>query len=432
MIFKTFRQFVLTTAAILVLGFSSDVYCQDLIKNIQMLDTSSIVRTIDESQHLVYNHGKENSFCIVDPYGSNVITELLYKDDMKILDFEIFEGYVYFCGIENIGSPNSIFGYFKLSDFPYATVYYDVRDEWASFNKLDVFEIEDQRHVVMTATYHNGYGTMLDVRENTTGGWVYCDADFEDCKFSFYDVAVIDEYVVFSSIGDFDDIVSKTDVDLWYIKKPLGSGVPIFNNVSGNMYRLSIFVSVFGEILIEHIEGNELAVVHKGGNNTDFKVSYLDGMNYQNTTIVACDASCVVKDIKRSGIIDEVVVLVNNTSIMQALKRSVLYVIPYNSPGPFVMVPRRYSQDELLNSIDWIFWHSFVGSGHEYLSQDFHAYFFNMQQSGSCLDNLSEKEEVKESEYISSKIEFPQRSFPYLIDTINHDTLTIKANIVCD
>ena len=198
------------------------------------------------------------------------------------------------------------------------------------------------------------------------------------------------------------------------------------------MYRLTIFVSVFGEMLIEHIIGNEFAVVHKSGSKTDFDVSYLDGMNYIKTTIISCDAGSVLKDIKKSGIIDEVIVLVNNTSILQALQKSVLYSIPYNAPGPSVMVFRKYSPNELINSIDWISWHAYVGSGHNPSGTDLHVYLSNLQQSGNCFNDFGEKEYVKEYEYISPEILFPHRSFPYTIDTIDYDTATIKTNIICE
>ena len=174
------KSHVLVATILIILIQPSNVYCQDLIKNIQLRDTLSIVRKIDNAHYLVYNHGKDNRFCMVDNYNSYVVSEKLEKDNMIILDFEIFDDYVYFCGIDDTISPNSVFGYFKLSNFPYATVYYDVLNEWEAFNKLDAFKVEDQRHIVMTATYHNGYGTMMDVRENPSGGWIYCDADFEE------------------------------------------------------------------------------------------------------------------------------------------------------------------------------------------------------------------------------------------------------------
>lgn len=424
-------QYIITVIALMMLGHPSSSYCQDLIIDLQYYDEYSIVRNIDDEYNLVYNHGKDNRFYRID--FSSICSSMFFpgRDNMKILDFEIFNDYVFFCGIDDTISPDAVFGYFKLGNFPPTEVYFDVREEWESFTKLDVFIIEGEYHVVMTATYHSGVGTMMDVRGDVSGAWIYCDADLRDEYWYFNDVAVTDEYIVYTSTGNKDEMIQKAHPNLWYIKKPTSSGYSIFNNVSGNMFLGDLQVSVLGDILIEHLVFDEIVIVHRS-DMYNFKVSYLDGLNYQRTVNVSCNDDCIIKDIKIGLKKFEVEVLTNKTSTNTIVK-SELYSVPYTVPGPTCSVNYKYPTltDEVINSIDIMSFFNYVGSGHDYLDMSLHAYRIDMLFGSNCFVDYNYNETVHTYDWKKPEIDFPQRNYPYEIFTIVPDGNTSETADIC-
>ncbi len=420
----------LTMMVLLTQILPANIHCQDFILTIPYEDHHSIIRKIDTDNNLIYNHGKDNRFYKIDfSTGTGFTMSLLGKDNMKILDFEIFDDYVFFCGMEDTLSPNAVFGYFTLGNFPSSTIYYDVRDEWASFNKLDIFKVDGEYHVVMTATYHNGFGTMMDVRGNVSGVWTYCEADLRNERWHFYDVAVTKEYIVYTSTGDKDEMITKSNPGLWYIKKPIISGVAIFNNIPGDMVLGELKIATMGDILIEHIKENEIAIVHRS-DMYDFKVSYLDALYYQRTILVSCNDDCIIKDIKNGIRKNEVEVLTNyNTSI-----KSVLYSVPYTVPGPTCSVNFKYPiyTNEVINSIDLNSFFGYVGSGHDTWSYDLHAYHIAMIQSGTCFYSFDITELVEEFLWEKQNKIFPHWSYTYDIGTIAPDSAPLGSDIHCE
>ena len=408
------------------------VQAQDKILNLFQYDEHSIVRTVDNTTWLVYSHGKSNIFNMVTPSGGTVSYKQLADDKLKILDFEIFEDYVFFCGVLDPAAPDAIMGYFSLSNFPTSTVYFDTLEEWAEFSKLDVFRVEDQLHVVMTAKYHNGKGTMVDAREYATNSWAYCDADFRNKYYSFFDVAVTDSYVVFTSWGN--DIQSPfylMQSILWIIQKPTSSGLPIFNNATGYMHKAELLDGSFGDILIKHTSGDDFVISSKVSIGLTLGVSFFSGLNYSMSKLINCNSYDVLGDLSACGLPDNIVALLRNPTSSGTIRSGIVWT-SYPSTPPPLGVTMRYSTTEYINSIDLWMGATFAASGHEFGVNNLNAYYISAFHSGHCFQDLLDEDTERKFGYEYDKTEFPQRSFPYPMKIMDSTDDTFDPEITCE
>lgn len=408
------------------------IQAQDKIWNMLQYDEHSIVRTVNNTKWLVYSHGKNNNFHMVTPYGGNVSYKQLADDKLKILDFEIFENIVFFCGVLDPAAPDAIMGYFSLNNFDTSTVYFDTLEDWAEFSKLDVFRVEDQIHVVMTAKYHNGRGTMVDAREYSTNSWAYCDADFGNRYYSFYDVAVTDSYIVFTSFGDdFQSSSYLMQSVLWFIKKPTSSGIPIFNNTIGNMHKAKLFDSSSGAILIKHTSGDDFVISSKVMSGLILGVSFFSGLNYYMSKMINCHSYDVLGDLSACSIPNNIVALLKNPTSSGTIRSGIVWT-SYPSTPPPLGVTMRYSTTEYINSIDLWMGATFAASGHDFSSNNLNVYYINAIHSGHCFQDLLDEDVEREFGYNYEKTDFPQRNYAFPMNNMVSTKETFEPKVTCE
>ena len=202
------RLHILITAALLLapaMANSQSSYIKELYYND---DGNSIIRAVDGSKYLIYNHKSINTFFLFPDGGLSSDYMIITNDQLLINDFEIFDGVVYFCG-EYHGEERTIamLGHFSLEEFPYCDVYYDFDTSMTTFKKMDTYYVDQynqrQIHVVMTAVDTSGYGTMVDAYYLGGDSWIFHSFAGELVNEIFDDVVLVDfpesRYVVFSS-----------------------------------------------------------------------------------------------------------------------------------------------------------------------------------------------------------------------------------------
>ena len=402
---------------------------QELIKNMLSYDEQSIIRCINADEWLVYSHGKNNVFYKATPSGTTSDYLTMSVHNMKILDFEIFEGTVYFCGITDTLSPKAIVGHFKLEDFPSCDVKWDIRDEWTSFRKLDVFRAKDEVHVVMTATYNNGYGTMVDAREFSSGYWNYSEVDFHSLDTPFYDVAVTENWIVFTSGAQFGEEAKKI-CHIWYIEKPTMSGISIFNNVSGNMLLGKLHVGYRGDILIEHTFGDNFYIACRA-NSLDIAVTHFTNTNNDETAFISFDTAYTVMDLKKNFDAYNVTVLMSDLTGTATYKSEIANVLV----GPssiYLVQPMIMSTDELIYSIDWISGFNYAASSHEPNINTLHVDNLNTWLTGgTCFESGKNKYGTDNINFTLEQVQYPQKNYNYPEQSTENGMGTIFPQIIC-
>ena len=135
-------------AFICCLLLSSSTMGQDFIKYISWkLDSSSIIRTIDEDNWLVYSiRDNVSSFTFVNESGLTAPTLVFptVQDGYYVVnDFEILNDSVFFCGYKKRwqGLDAAFFGYFDLGSILTSNVLYCYELETVSrFDKIDLYD----------------------------------------------------------------------------------------------------------------------------------------------------------------------------------------------------------------------------------------------------------------------------------------------------
>ena len=247
-----------TALAVLALLLSGASYAQgqELVRIIPERNDYSIIRQIDPNNWLVYAYGEGNKFYWVSDTNTSAPFKGLLEKNLKINDFEIFEDMVYFCGSVFDEIQYAVMGYFPLDSFPKGPLYLDTVQRMVSFDKLDVFSVAEQIHLVMTGRDSDGVGAMIDVMASAPQQWLYTIAYPEESEYIFDDVAVTDNLVVYTS-QDILDVTKYGDTYLWYFGKPTGIGVNIFLN-----HFLTHYVGnePTSPVLIEHMYDDWFAI----------------------------------------------------------------------------------------------------------------------------------------------------------------------------
>ena len=363
---------------------------QDLTREIMSASSSTIIRQWRADKWLCYNRGKANEFYMVSPNGSTTPYMTLENDSIMITDFEIFDDVVYFCGYKAANTYNAMMGYFPLATFPNSIVKYSTIPDVFSFNRMDVFSAENQVHVVMTASKTYGEArevyTIVDAMENSDGSWMYYVLDDPEKSLHFDDVAVTDNFVVFTarSLRD-DNYDSFNTTELWYFDKPTIYGVPVFLT---SVDIRCLYNWPKGQVIIEHLYSDKFIIALRKGSDVIVSSLY-DGLFYNNTCKLILNDSIdtrEVLDIKYNKSSDRYDILTCHPQ-NESLTSRILTVPLNNHYNPSGTVQMRTFRNKEIQSTDFLSLvpNQFVVSGHNHAS-NLIVCKYDQLSSGNCFE----------------------------------------------
>ena len=258
----------------LILMFSNTVQAGDYVRNMPYEDAQGIlVRSYTQNQCVVCN-SKPTGECIF-TLVSDGVTPLykMYLNIDSVLDFEIYQGYVYFCGwrignVQKIG----VLGYFAINQMPNAVVYYFELPWVQSLKKLDVGGFVDGTHMVAVGTETSGKTTIIDAAQQSSY-WTIDYGVIDSTKYSFYDVAITDSHVVATVGCTTTPLMLFNQEILCFFKKPSVPGYsPLYQR-----HFYSTGSSFMGTYLIAHGVGNSFYTVSNTSRGVDFNILSLMG-----------------------------------------------------------------------------------------------------------------------------------------------------------
>lgn len=251
-------------AAILLLCATGPIHGQEMIRDVVGLhDDYSLVRETDRGKWLVYNYnfGRSIFSLITD---TTTMAPQMYMNPpegfsaLKILDFEIFQDTVYFCGLAYYDLDEdyvTAWGYFPLQRFPHDTVFIEAGLYYMHyFNKLAVFSVDSSMsglHILMTCNEptFSDFNSIVDMVRITPNSFNSYTHNYDD-DFKYYDdIEVTDNNVVFTFTETLGfGLFSWTY--LYYVKKTSIPGITIFSNTV-HRQRLSNYITE-GRSLLEY------------------------------------------------------------------------------------------------------------------------------------------------------------------------------------
>ena len=290
--------------------------------------------------------------------------------------------------VDTKSTTHGMMGFFPLStSFQNITVKYDTLPDVATFDKMDVFSVEGQVHVVMTAkqAYDGGQGvtiyTIVDAIELSNGTWLYYILDNTEKSLFFDDVAVTDKYVVYTARSLRDDNYRPFNTtELWYFNKPTSFGVPVLIS-SLNIGCLYNWPE--GQVLIEHTQADKFIIASKKDMD-DLVSSLFDGTNYNSTCRLILDESIDTRDvldIKYNKYNNKYDILVWNP------KNETWYSWTFTIPIPTAWsVGMRLFKDQEIQSIDFLTSspNYFVASGYNLSGSKLNVCRYNQLIEGDC------------------------------------------------
>ena len=372
-------------------------------------DGTSIVRYVDNDHWLVYSYSKRNMFYMMSPGATNVPFLIIQSADIHILDFEVFNNTVYFCGYATLvnGNTGGVMGYFDVNQFPNVNIMYNISNEFSSFKRLDVFDDGDKKHVVMTSDKTLPRGTMTDAIWDGVYTWTYYSANIGDTNI-FYDVAVTDKNVVFSSRKD---VLTGSFPQLWYTRKPYYPGNTIFVSPS-TTYRITFTDKTTSFIHMDHLYSNKYAVYYCITGSLIHNFAKINGI-YPFQSLKFANRNISVQEIKYCPADSVLDVLANNPSL--APVRSYMYHLYTNSFLFGGNANYHIFNSNIINSIDYFRPSSsltFVASGFENGSNDLHVLRYTLGSWGVCSSN-----DVILTNSISTPINYYNLEIPVIIKT---------------
>lgn len=296
---------------LLLLLLSADgVFGQNFVRKILWEDQNSIIRRYTDDTLILYSRSKgQNIFFKASTVNTTVLYITLGNDNIEINDFEVFDDTVYFCGSLKGQTSYALFGMFSASKFQTSTVKYCIFNQLKSFNRMAMFSVSGRPRAAMTASYNNGYGTMVDfIRENSTI-WHYYIADRIDSCEIYDDVAVTSQHVVFTARAFGNNGVLKYGrAQVVYHDKPVYSGNPFL--ISGAVIRAFANMSATTPIIIKHSWSNQFGIVNKT-NNQKISVGRFVGYNYTESTEISLENGVTIRDLGYNDFIMEFELLTN-------------------------------------------------------------------------------------------------------------------------
>lgn len=359
-------------------------------------DDNSLIRTITPSTYMLFSYNGNNTFYYVDVLNTMSPFIIINEKEMIITDFEIMDDVVYFCGYSNSNNNyTAVLGYFPLSGFPAVTVRYNTTSGMRMFNRLDLYSIEGQEHVVLTGIDGQGISTIVDALHFSDTTWYYHIVDGKEFEDMFEDVVTVNRgnssMVVFSSRDKTMNYPFMANYSrAWTFGFPPAANMPVFVNP---FKYFQIDQNTRGMVELESMDG-WFASAYKTAADS-LIVNRYSQTSYDRSVRIYCDPSLTVKDIQYNynfGFPLDVLV----TSSSTATVNSYIYnVMEYNFDTNTIMKGHLYL-DEDINSLalSSAMENYYRASGHETIYQELRSYSYNYnswncsKQVGAVYDNI--------------------------------------------
>lgn len=405
---------------------------QPQIRQLAYKDTSSLVRRVNKDKWLVYSYKGDNHFYMVTPSGAMVDYKYLYDDNIKINDFEISESTVFFCGYrEENGERYAMMGYFPLTNFPMGNVLYKVDSTMKEFKKMDIYHVENQVHVVMTALANDRFTTIVDVCHIDSTQWLFHVADGKTLLEYFDDVVVIGKqspYVVFSSREYFHLIPVRinTSYSVWQFDAPTITNVPVFVNPC--LYQRFDTLNILSPVLLSTLDG-WYASVFKIANNA-FSVSRFAYTGYNASVEVYGHSGMRLKDIRCNNFTFCLDVLTTDTSVSPT--DSYIYHVNEFYFDSNALMYAHYYPEEDINSIDVVSEGEkcFIASGHKSKVKRLRTYRY-LHGEWECATKKTASPQKIIYKYTPQVPKIPYTSYFKYFDSMEYTYGEIGINTIC-
>jgi len=392
---------------------------------------TSIVRELDEQNRLVYNE-IHNYPCFIKFHDNSLTAPALQLPrEVKVRDFIVHEGFVYFCGSISDANFNTqaVLGYFDLQNFPVSSVQYVQVNTLKSFERMThyvVYNTEQKLHLVMTAVASNSVQALADAYFSSIGSWRFrvSVANTEFASHRLDNLITTNNYVVLASRTH--DPLTPTG-HLWCFERPQ---VPTGNIFSVSIRHNPTNIVSLSRVLLEslghrHGLANEYAVVFDTKFQDAFDVVRYNGIHYQNTVRVSHDYFSIYTPI-------DMTFDTESNSLEILLKHKVQNSLPFPTNGPQKLphsimdmayptllaggsVPTRTYRDETMHSLTRLVHHPgrFISSGFNNAEYTLRLYSFHRSSDGGCSE-LGENN----STIVDHKREFKDMELPETITKI--------------
>ncbi len=271
------------------------VLAGDYVRNMPYEDAQGVlVRSYTQNQCVVCN-SKPTGECIF-TLVTNGVTPLykMYVNIDSVLDFEIYQGYVYFCGWRtNNVQKNGVLGYFDINQMPNAVVYYFDLPWVQTLKKMDAGGFVDGTHMVAVGTETSGKTTIIDAAQQGSF-WTIDYGVIDSTKYSFYDVAITDSHVVATVGCRHLPLMLFFDEVLCFFKKPSVPGYsPLYQR---NFYSTGSWF--MGTYLIAHGVGNEFYTVSNSTRGSDYNLLSLMGTTPITKVNFSLESFSTIQDLR--------------------------------------------------------------------------------------------------------------------------------------
>ncbi len=265
---KIIPRFLSVIAFVCLCLYNPDLRSQTVIyENIYNTTEHSIIKNFKEDKDIKYDVWPNRRFELIDRSSDRLYT--VNMNFVFVIDFEIYNGYVYFCGSGCVSQAKedncgAVFGYFNIDSvffhngYIHYCVFYGLNASsnpiWGNekldyFSSLDVaIDRNSMLHLAMTGQLSNVNGTesaslVADALRKSDGTWVlHYTADYTQ-TLTFCDVAGTQNNVIVTGIKNID-----TEVDeLFYVpyKKPEGIDSSFFNLQANFLGGISIGIQEY-------------------------------------------------------------------------------------------------------------------------------------------------------------------------------------------
>ena len=409
------------------------------IKDLQFTDKHSLIRTVDESEYLLYSYDRgDNSFYLFPDGGTSAPFFMTIDKNIEVNDMEISDDTVYFCGqrYEEDGVTRAVLGHFPLSGFPYINLSFIVDSTMTTFKKMDVYHVEQQGgrqvHVVMTAVDIDGYGTMMDACRMGGIMWYAYSFDGKTVDETFDDVVVVKSwehpYVVFSSRNMGKITSNKYNRSrVWVFNQPGYINLPIFP------YHVACYDIGFGEPLpsgpvqLEILNGWFVSAAIVGSDTLQVNRYTYNG--YDRSVLIKGLSRMTLKDIQynhMNAFCHDVLVTTTTPTTVDS------YIYPVQEFFFDTNVPMnaRLYKDEDLNSLALVSYDDniYVASGHAAATQPLRVYKYQFNEWVCSMEYMIFPNKHKyESKVVEADIPFINNIQYMKVNEIDPETKGIRT-----